>query len=106
MDIITNYLSMNVRNSLKFTKKQLLILAFFSITISAAAIVHGIYMDLEWAEIGRFTVKGLILTFFIVFPTFLFLEWSFDINNKQKFEEIEEKLAKLEGKEDGENVQE
>ena len=80
--------------SLLLLKKQILILLVFSILISIAAIIHGIFIDLEFSQIKRLTVEGLILTFFVIFPAILFLEWIFDINNKKKFEELERKLKK------------
>ena len=80
--------------SLLLLKKQILILLVFSILISIAAIIHGIFIDLEFSQIKRLTVEGLILTFFVIFPAKLFLEWIFDINNKKKFEELERKLKK------------
>ena len=51
-------------------------------------------MDLDFLQIKRLTIEGLILTFFVVFPAILFLEWIFDLNNKKKLEEIEKKLRK------------
>ena len=77
-----------------FIKKQILILFVFSILISIASIIHGIFMDLNFSQIKRLTFEGFILTLFIVFPAILFLEWVFDINNKKKFEEIEKKLKR------------
>jgi len=80
--------------SLPFIKKQVLILFVFSILISIASIIHGLYMDLDFTQIKRLTIEGLILTILIVFPAILFLEWIFDINNKKKFDEIEKKLKR------------
>ncbi|MCK4553142.1 hypothetical protein KAT80_02975 [Candidatus Pacearchaeota archaeon] len=77
-----------------FLKKQILILFVFSVLISIALIIHGIFMDLDFSQIKRLTFEGLILTLFIVFPAILFLEWVFDINNKKKFKEIEKKLKR------------
>ena len=80
--------------SLPFVKKQILILFVFSFLISIAAIIHGLYMDLDFSQISRLTIEGLILTVLVVFPAVLFLEWVFDINNKKKFNELEKKLKK------------
>jgi len=80
--------------SLPFLKKQILILFVFSVLISIASIIHGIFMDLDFLQIKRLTFEGLILTFLVAFPAILFLEWVFDLNNKKKFEEIEKKLKK------------
>jgi len=80
--------------SLPFLKKQILILFVFSILISIASIIHGIFMDLDFTQIKRLTFEGFILTLFVIFPAILFLEWVFDLNNKKKFDEIEKKLRK------------
>ncbi len=80
--------------SLPFLKKQVLILFVFSVLISIASIIHGIFMDLDFSQIKRLTIEGLILTLFIIFPAILFLEWIFDLNNKKKFDDIERKLKR------------
>ena len=67
--------------SLKPIKKQILILFIFSILISIAMIIHGLFFDLEFSQIKRLTIEGLILTLIIIFPAILFLEWTFDLNN-------------------------
>ena len=83
---------------LHIIKKQFLILLVFSFVSSAIAIIHGIFFDLDFAQIKRLTLEGLILTFLLVFPAILFLEWVFDLNNKKKFEELERKLNRLKKK--------
>lgn len=82
--------------SFKIPKKQLLILLVFSILTSAAMIVHGIFFDLEFEQIKRLTILGLIFTFVIIFPVILFLEWVFDINNKKEHDKLEKRVEKLE----------
>jgi len=81
--------------SLSLLKKQILALSVFSILLSIAAIIHGIFLDLELAQIKRLTFEGLVLTLLVVFPSILFLEWVFDINNKKKFDEIDKRIKKL-----------
>lgn len=81
--------------SLPILKKQLLILFCFSVFASIAAIIHGVFFDLDFNEIKRLTWEGLVLTFLVIYPAILFLEWVFDINNKKKFDDIERKLKKL-----------
>jgi len=76
-------------------KKQVLILLVFSLLISIASIIHGIFFDLDFTQIKRLTLEGLLLTLLVVFPAILFLEWIFDLNNRKKFEELERKLRKL-----------
>ncbi|MCK5624678.1 hypothetical protein KAI04_02455 [Candidatus Pacearchaeota archaeon] len=80
---------------LHLIKKQVLILLVFSVLISITSIIHGIFFDLDFTQIKRLTLEGLVLTLLIIFPAILFLEWVFDLNNKKKFEEIERKLKKL-----------
>jgi len=80
--------------SLPLLKKQVLILFVFSVLVSIGVIIHGMFMDLDFAQIKRLTVEGLILTVLVVFPAVLFLEWVFDINNKKKFEDIKKRLKR------------
>jgi len=80
--------------SLGLLKKQILILFVFSILLAVAAIIHGIFFDLDIEQIKRLTLEGFSLTLLVIFPAILFLEWVFDLNNKKKFEEIEKKLKK------------
>jgi hypothetical protein len=79
-------------------KKQIVILGFFSILLSIAAIIHGIYFDLDMTEITRLTTGGLILTFLVIFPSVIFLEWVFDIDNKKRIKELENRIKELEDK--------
>jgi len=81
-------------DSLPLLKKQVLVLFIFAVLVSIAAIIHGIFMDLDFLQIKRLTIEGLILTIFVVFPAILFLEWVFDVNNKKKFDQIEKRLKK------------
>jgi heme/copper-type cytochrome/quinol oxidase subunit 4 len=80
---------------LPLLKKQVLILLVFSIAVAVAAIIHGIFFDLDFSQIKRLTMEGFLLTLFVVFPTILFLEWVFDLNNKKKFEELEREIGEL-----------
>ncbi len=81
--------------SLPLIKKQILILFVFSVLVSIGAIIHGLFLDLDFTQIKRLTIEGLLLTLLVVFPAILFLEWIFDFNNKKKFDEIERKIKKL-----------
>lgn len=83
---------------MKIITKQILILFVFSILISIAMIIHGIYMDLDISQIKRLTIEGVILTILVVFPAILFLEWIFDLNNRQEFKKISKKINKLKKK--------
>ncbi len=81
---------------LPFVGRQVLILFILSVLISIASIIHGIFFDLDFEQIKRLTLEGLVLTLFIIFPAILFLEWVFDINNRNRFEKMEKRLKKLE----------
>ncbi len=83
---------------LKFLGKQFLIIFVISLLLSVAAIIHGIFFDLNFEQIKRLTFGGLIFTTIVLFPIILFLEWVFDINNRKRFKEIEKRLNKLEKK--------
>jgi len=80
------------------TKKQIFTLLVFSIAITIIMIIHGIFFDLDISQIKRLTLEGLILTLIIVFPAILFLEWIFDLNNREVLKDIEKRLNKLERK--------
>jgi len=77
-----------------FLRRQVLILFVFSVLVSIGAIIHGVFMDLDFTQIKRLTFEGLILTLVVVFPAVLFLEWVFDINNRKRLKKIERKLGK------------
>jgi len=77
-------------------KKQILILFFFSVAVSAGSIIHGIFMDLDFSQIKRLTFEGFLFTFFIVFPSALFLEWVFDLNNKKEILILKKRIEVLE----------
>lgn len=81
--------------SLHLLKKQILIIFVFTILVSIGAIIHGIFFDLDFSEIKRLTLEGVLLTLLVIFPAILFLEWVFDLNNKKKFDELEKKINKL-----------
>ena len=81
---------------MRIIKKQLLVLFVFSLLASVAAIIHGIYFNLDFSQIKRLTIEGLILTFLIVFPAVVFLEWVFDINMRVNINKINKRLNKLE----------
>jgi hypothetical protein len=55
-------------------------------------------LDLDFTQISRLTFEGLIVTFLVIFPAIIFLEWVFDLNNRKKFDELERKIASLEKK--------
>ncbi|MCK9567986.1 hypothetical protein M0R72_03460 [Candidatus Pacearchaeota archaeon] len=77
-----------------FVKKQILILFVFSVLVSAASIIHGVFFDLDFSQIQRLTLEGFVLTLVIIFPAILFLEWVFDLNNEERFDSLERKINK------------
>jgi len=77
-----------------FVKKQILILFVFSVLVSAASIIHGVFFDLDFSQIQRLTLEGFILTLIVIFPAILFLEWVFDLNNEKRFDSLERKIKK------------
>ena len=84
--------------SLPLLKKQVLILFVFSVLTAVGVIIHGIFFDLDFSQIGRLTLEGIIFTFVLVFPAIIFLEWVFDLNNRKKFDEVDKKIKALEKK--------
>ena len=84
--------------SIKLLKIQILVLLVFALLVSIASIIHGVFFDLEFEQIKRLAFQGLIFTLIVIFPSLIFLEWVFDLNNKRKFEEIEKRMERLEKK--------
>ena len=82
--------------SFELVRKQVLILLVFSVIVSVGAIIHGIFFDLAFEEIKRLTLEGLVFTLIMIFPSVIFLEWVFDINNKKKYDDLSRRLNKLE----------
>ncbi len=76
--------------------KKLIATLLFAILASIGLIIHGIFFDLDFSQIKRFTLEGFLLTFFVTFPTMLLLEWIFDLENKEEFKLLESKVHKLE----------
>ncbi|MDD5022620.1 MAG: hypothetical protein PHU63_00425 [Candidatus ainarchaeum sp.] len=77
-------------------KKQIIALFVFSVLISAAAIIHGIFFDMDFNQIERLTFEGFIFTLLVFFPTLIFMEWLFEWNNNDKMKTLEQKIEKLE----------
>ena len=84
--------------SFGLVRRQILILFVFSFLVSIAAIVHGIFFDLDFEQVKKLTLGGLIFTLVVVFPGAVFLEWVFDINNERVWEKLERRVGVLEGK--------
>ncbi|MBI2629905.1 hypothetical protein HYW76_02295 [Candidatus Pacearchaeota archaeon] len=60
------------------------------------AIIHGIFLDLDLSQIKRLSFEGFLLTFIVVFPSLLLLEWIFDLENHEEFKIVEKRISKLE----------
>ncbi len=84
--------------SLKPTKQQIYVLLVLSFFISMGAIIYGIFFDLDFSQIQRLTFEGLIITFVVIFPLILLIEWIFDLNNRKEFEDVYKRLERLERK--------
>ena len=84
--------------SLKILTKQILMLLIFTVLVSIASIIHGVFFDLDFIQIKRLTIEGLIFTFVVIFPVLLFLEWVFDINNRRELDNLKRKTERLEEK--------
>jgi len=78
--------------------KQVVILFVLSVLIAVASIIHGIFFDLDFAQIQRLTLMGFIFTLIVIFPALILIEWIFDMNNRKEYEEINRRLNKLERK--------
>ena len=78
--------------------KKFIATLLFSILGSTRLVLHGIFFDLDFLQIKRLTIEGFILTFCIVFPTLLLLEWIFNLRNKEEFKIVEKKVKRLETK--------
>ena len=83
---------------IKHINRKLLVTFIVSCLAPAGLIAHGIFFDADFSQIKRVTVEGFILTFLITFPTLLFLEWMFDLNNKKEFKSLEARVRKIEQK--------
>lgn len=77
-------------------KKQSLIFFVLSIVGAVAGIAHGVFFDLDFSQIKRLSLLGIVFTTVIVFPSLLFVEWIFDWNNRSEMEELRERIEKLE----------
>lgn len=77
-------------------KRKIIATLIFSVFASIAAIIHGVFIDSDISQIKRLSIEGFVLTFLIVFPGLLFLEWIFDLENKEEFKILERRVKKLE----------
>lgn len=78
--------------------RKLIATLLFSLLSACGLIIHGMFFDVDFTQLKRLTLEGFILTFIIVFPTMLLLEWIFDLENRAEFKMLENKIKKLEQK--------
>lgn len=83
---------------LKSVKRKLIATLVFSIFAAIGAIIHGIFFDVDITQIKRISIEGFVLTYIIVFPGLLLLEWIFDLENKEEFKILERRISKIEAK--------
>lgn len=89
---------MDAIKSLSSWKKQILYFFIISVFGSVAGIAHGVFFDLEWDQIGRLSIFGIIFTTIIIFPALLIFEYVFDIDNRAEIEELKRRIDELENR--------
>ncbi|MFW5846844.1 MAG: hypothetical protein ACOCUU_01670 [Nanoarchaeota archaeon] len=77
-------------------KQQLIYSLLLSVIISIGLIIHGIFLDLDFSQLERFTLGGFIVTYIIVFIFLYVIEKLFDLNNEEEISELRKRLNKLE----------
>lgn len=85
-------------NKKKVIKRKLLATFLFSLIASIGLIIHGVFFDLDFAQIERLTLAGFTLTFIMVFVGLLILEKIFDLENHAEFKNLEKRVSYLEKK--------
>jgi len=81
---------------LNSVKRKFAATLLFSLLASVAGIIHGVFFDMDISQLSRFTAEGFVLTFIVLFPSLLFLEWIFDLEDKEEFKVLESRIGKLE----------
>ena len=81
---------------LKSVRRKILATLVFSILASIGAIIHGIFLDLDFNQLQRLSLEGFLVTFLVVFPFLLLLEWIFDLENHEEFKIVEKRISALE----------
>jgi len=64
--------------------KQILLLFLISVVLSIGLIIHGIFFDLDINQLKRLSFEGFMITFWVIFPSLLTLEYVFNMNIKNK----------------------
>jgi len=77
-------------------KRQLLMLFVVAILGAIGGIIHGIFFDLDFSQIRRLSLLGVLFTSLIIFPVILFFEYIFDWNNNEEMKTLKERIKRLE----------
>ncbi|MBX4196049.1 hypothetical protein KW805_00470 [Candidatus Pacearchaeota archaeon] len=81
---------------LPHVKRKVMVTLLFSILASIGGIIHGLFFDVDITQLKRLSLEGFLLTFLVVFPTLLLLEWIFDLEDKEEFKSLEKRISNLE----------
>ena len=76
-------------------KKQWLILLAVSVLGAIGGIIHGVYFDLDFSQIKRLSLFGVLFTSGLVFPAILFFEFIFDLNNQKQMDSLKDQIEHL-----------
>lgn len=82
----------------KSLKKKLLATFIFSLIASIAAIVHGVFLDLDTSQIQRLSLGGFIATFIVIFISLRLLEWIFNLEDEEELRGLKRRVGRMEKK--------
>ena len=80
----------------RIIRRKLIATAIISVIMSVGAIIHGVFLDLNVAQLERLSLEALLVTFAAVFCLLLVLEWIFDLENTNEFKQLGQRVRKLE----------
>ena len=81
---------------LKSIRRKFITTVLFSLIASLFSIVHGIFLDADITQLKRLSIEGFLLTFLVIFPALLLLEWLFNLEDHEEFKIIEKRITILE----------
>lgn len=79
-------------------KRQIAYSLLMSVVISIGLIIHGVFLDLDFSQLERFTSGGFVVTFAIVFIFILVIEKLFDLNNETEIKRLNNQINKIKSK--------
>ena len=79
-------------------RKKLVATVVFSVVATVMMIVHGLFFDLDYSQIGRLSVEGFLFTFVLVFVGLIILEKIFNIEEDAEIVGLKKRVGKLERK--------